>query len=177
MNNWSRNLLFLICMIIFSRVIHNFDRKIENIDTNTTCYVMTVPRIIKQAFEAMFIMGILLFCGFLFLYLKKIGGVTKGHLNFAIVFTLIGVLAFGAASRWKIVVQEDCLAVFNIFSRQTIHVSDISKVYVIKDKRLEIYVSDRKVKSIDSMATNYSAFCNTLERYGIVIEEKNIVGK
>ncbi len=172
MSKWIRNFIFFILMLILSLWIQKTNRKeVSGIKGDMTSYVMETPKLMKQAFGALIVIGAILFCGFFFLYLKRLGNVTIGHLNFAIVIVLIGTVSFIFSSNWKVVVQEEKMTLYSIFNhKKVIYISDINKVCVGKKGELEIYVSNIKIKTIDSLATNYDNFCCTLDKYGIAIE-------
>lgn len=141
----------------------------ENVDN----YIMEMPKIVKQVFGLMCFFGGILFCIFLFFYLKKAGNVTIGHLYIALSFMVMGVLMVVCASKWKMVVQEDEIILYNIFTeKKTIEFTDIQEVYMGYKNELEIYVDGKKVKTVDYMITNYNRFCKSLEKYEIEIKVK-----
>ena len=77
------------------------------------------------------------------------------------------------ASKWKMVVQEDEIILYNIFTeKKTIEFTDIQEVYMGYKNELEIYVDGKKVKTVDYMITNYNRFCKSWEKYEIEIKGK-----
>jgi len=134
-------------------------------------YVMEVPSALSNACMVMFLIGLVAFIGFSILFYRQIGDVTIGHLNFAMIFALIGLLGFISCLRWKIVVHGNEITLYNVFKgKKTIYVEQIDQAVRGAKGQLEIYVSGKKVKTIDSLATNFETFYDMLENNGIEVE-------
>lgn len=121
-------------MIALTGWMQNFNKKMDaKVEGNDSSYIMETPKIMKQVCLYIFGMGAVLLLLFTLLYIQKIGGVTRGHLNFAIVFSLIGLLSFVAASRWKVAVQEETITTYNVFTKKAVfNIHEIERVYLGK---------------------------------------------
>lgn len=118
-------------------------------------FSVTMPDALMIVYTAMFLFGVLLLIVFSITYQKGQAGTTKGHIIFAMVFASIGLLVMFICVRWRIHVEEEQFTVHYAFKPQkTYAFKGVNKVVVGKKGEMAIYVDDKKVVTIDSLATN-----------------------
>ena len=173
MERLIRTFVFFIGMMILSKVMKGLyakntrgaEEREEEVDIND--YQLSVPPLVKQVFGAMFLFGIVLFGFFYWFYAKGEAGVTIGHLIFASVFSLIGLVVIFFAYQWRVYVQGDTITVRNIIGiKRTFLKRDIERIELNFKGTMEVYVSGKKVKEIGMVITNYGVFMEDMERHG-----------
>ena len=168
-----RSIIFVIVMSLLFGWMQRLKKENELTNSGENTYVMEVPSILSKLCILIFVIGLVLFIGFSILYYKQMGNVTVGHLNFSLVLIFICLLGFVACYRWKIIVTDQEIKFYNVFkTNQEISVEQIDKVVRGNKGELEIFVSGRKIKTIDCAATHFGDFIDLLERNHIEIDSK-----
>ena len=80
---------------------------------------------------------------------------TIGHVIFAFAFTTVGLIVMFICVRWKIEEEEKKFTIHYCFkSEKTYTFQEVDKVEIGAKGELVVYVGERKVRTIDALATN-----------------------
>ena len=134
---------------------------------NTTTYTVTLPDILKYVYTVCFVFGILLAIVFAFLYIKNITNATVGHIIFALVFATIGLFVMFVCVRWRIDVADEEFTIHYAFKpEKSFMFQEVEKVKIGAKGELVIYVDNKKVRTIDALATNRKLIEEKFEKEG-----------
>ena len=95
--------MFLIANLLRSM----YSRKQNTIVGNIDNCIVTVPKVLKGICLIMSVIGLMIVLICLILKKKGINNIGIGHINFAIIFMLIGLIGSICAFNWKIVVHDE----------------------------------------------------------------------
>lgn len=166
MSGWEC-LLYAVGMLVAFMLVYRYDKKHANPENGTTDrYIIMVPAILKQLYMLVFAAGMVLYGIFSILYLKKLGGVTEGHLTLGAVLASIGIAATFLASKWKVEVSGEKLKVSPWFRRTiSVSISEIERAKTGSKDELEVFYKGKKLVTVDRLCINYDKFRDTLVRY------------
>lgn len=130
-------------------------------------YIVQLPKAMKLIYSLLFIAGILLTIFFLIIKTKWDGGVTDGHIWFALILSAIGIVVMAAGICWSVRVNEDQIAVSS-FGRATriFQISDVEKAEEGEEGEITVYRDGKKIVTVERLAENYDRFKTTMEQYG-----------
>ena len=163
MDKWIQ-VIILLAGIFFIKALLPDISKQEDICTNSErSYIVDFPAAFGQLCLMITGGGGIAFCIFAFLYDRKLGEVSQGHLVLSAIFALIGMVGIFVKSRWRVVVQGEQICFYNILKpRIKIRIKEIEKVQIGRKDELRIYFSGKKIKTIDRLTNNYENFLVTL---------------
>lgn len=152
--------VYIVMSYLYSRNNVSTDSK-----QNEFCYVIKLPRLIKIIYSLVFFIGIFLFLFFLIIKIKWGGGVTNGHLSFALILSGIGIVIMLFAGKWKVVVNEGQFSTYSlIHGKREYCINEIEEVEE-DDDTITLYMNQKKIVTIDRLSENYDRLINTLKRY------------
>lgn len=167
-------IVYALVMSILGGVLNRLytrDDKVIDSEQDDDNYVLRVPKVLKQVGFVMFAMGMLLFVIFFAFRLSGNLSATVGHLNFFLIFALIGLLVVLWSGAWRIKVNGESLEVRRFLRKtQRLTFSDIDRVKMTKKFQLVLYRGRKKVAIVDLLTNNRSRFDASLEKRGIHIE-------
>lgn len=165
MSGWEC-LLYAIGMIVVFILVYRYDKKHANPAKETEDrYVIMVPAILKQVYMLVFAAGMMLYGIFSILYLKKLGGVTEGHLVLGAVLASIGIATTFLASKWKVEVSGEKLKVSPLFRRTvSVNISEIERAKTGSKGELMVFYKGKKLVTVDRLCINYDKLRDTLVR-------------
>lgn len=130
-------------------------------------YVVRVPLALKTVYFSMFVVGMLLFA--VFLFFKACGNptITVGHLWFSLIVAGIGLAVMFFATKWRIIVDEEQMKVHRLLGMaRTVQFSDIERAEIGEKGHIEVYVSGRRLTTVDCLTDNFDRFRKTLISHG-----------
>lgn len=160
-------LLYAIGMLVAFMLVYRYDKKHANPENGTADrYIIMVPAILKQVYMLVFAAGMMLYGIFSILYLKKLGGVTDGHLALGAVLASIGIAAIFLASKWKVEVSGEKIKVSPLFRRTiSVNISEIERAKTGSKGELAVFYKGKKLATVDRLCINYDKLRDTLVRY------------
>lgn len=158
----------ILCGIM--EYLNNRDNTSKDPGQSEVNYVVRMPAALKYVYLVMFLLGIFLFCVFLFFYLKGNPTVTIGHLRFALIFATIGLAVMIWAQQWRVVVNGTQMEIHKLFHQaKVVSVYEIQYVEVGKKDQLSLYGADNsRLVTIDGLSDNYDRFRKLLRQCGKV---------
>lgn len=165
MSGWEC-LLYAMGMPLAFMLVYRYDKKHSKPAKETADrYVIMVPAILKQVYMLVFAAGMMLYGIFSILYLKKLGGVTEGHLALGAVLASIGIVATFLASKWKVEVSGEKLKVSPWFRRTiSVSTSEIERAKTGSKDELMVFYKGKKLVTVDRLCINYDKLRDTLVR-------------
>jgi uncharacterized membrane protein YbhN (UPF0104 family) len=131
---------------------------------------------LKHVYFALFVTGVILFCVFLFFYLKGNPSITNGNFVLALVICAIGLIVMAFAARWHIVVDNDKFKVYRLFGKtKTFSFAEIDRAVEGSKGQIEVYSGGRKVVTVDLLSENYDWFCDSLRGYGKLVQPERLL--
>ena len=103
-----RFIVYAIVMCVIQIVISSlYNRKTIAKDAvqNEMSYVVRIPKALEYVYLGFFVLGLVMFCLFLYLRIKETPTVTNGHLWMTLGMMAIGISVMAWANRWKITVS------------------------------------------------------------------------
>lgn len=160
----------IISLCVISLVMNYFYGRENNSHDpgqNGMNYIVQLPKGMKVIYSLLFIAGILLTIFFLVVKTKWGGGVTDGHIWFALILAGIGIIVMAAGGRWKVSVKKDQMTVVSLGrTTRRFQISDIEKVEEGEDGEIMIYKNGKKIVTVERVSENYDRFKNTMRQYG-----------
>ena len=167
-------IVYALVMSILGGVINHLytrDDRAMDYGQDDDNYAVRVPKALKQVGFAMFAMGMLLFVIFFAFRFSGNTSATVGHLNFFLIFALIGLLVVLWSGVWRIKVNGENLEVRRFLRKtQSLTFSEISRVKMTKKFQLVLYRGGKRIAIVDLLTENRSRFEASLEKHGIQIE-------
>ncbi|MCD7733207.1 MAG: hypothetical protein LUH56_07190 [Oscillospiraceae bacterium] len=167
-------IVYALVMSVLGGVINHLytrDDKATDSGQDDDNYAVRVPKALKQVGLAMFAMGMLLFVMFFVFRISGNTSATVGHLNFFLIFALIGLLIVLWSGAWRIKVNGESLEVRRFLRKtQRLTFSEISRVKMTKKFQLVLYKGWKRVAIVDLLTDNRSRLEASLGKHGIQIE-------
>lgn len=162
-----KHLIYALGMAVIFILIKQYERNHVVLSNGTADnYMVITPSILKKVYMMMFAVGIILYGAFLILYLKKVAGVTKGHLRFAFVFAVIGLIVVAFACKWRLEVSGERMKMSPLLNKTImVDVCELDKARIDSKGGLTIYYKGKKVMKVDPLCVNYDKLCDTLFKY------------
>ena len=161
-----KHLIYALGMIAIFIIIKKNDRAIKLSSGTADNYTVITPPILKKVYMLIFAVGMILYGVFLILYIKKILGVTKGHLRFALVFA-IGIIVVFLACKWKVEVFADKMKITPLLGKTvTLEICGLEKAKIGSKGEVTIYYNGKKMTKVDPLSVNYDKLCDSLVKYG-----------
>ncbi|MCI9080579.1 MAG: hypothetical protein HFH68_17015 [Lachnospiraceae bacterium] len=162
-----KHLIYALGMIAIFIIIKKNDRAIKLSSGTADNYTVITPPILKKVYMLIFAVGMILYGVFLILYIKKISGVTKGHLRFALVFAAIGIIVVFLACKWKVEVFADKMKITPLLGKTvTLEICGLEKAKIGSKGEVTIYYNGKKMTKVDPLSVNYDKLCDSLVKYG-----------
>lgn len=163
MDKWAQAIILLIGIFFIKTLLLHISKQKDISPNSEGLYIVDFPAAFGHLCLMFIALGGIAFCIFSFLYYRKLGEVSQGHLVISCIFALIGMVGIFIKSRWKIVVQGEQICFYNVFKpRIKIGVKEIEKVQIGRKDELRVYFSGKKIKTIDRLTNNYENFLVTL---------------
>lgn len=145
-------------------------KKKRNKSFNPQKFDVIIPDEATRIFEVL-IAGVMLMFGiFAVMFVLDFGGVTKGFLYVFGIFAVIILLIILQAKTWKLTVRENKLSVNGIYRKKAdFTFGQIDKIVVGKKSELKVYVSGKKVTTIDPMCVHYKEFIEVAKHYNCTV--------
>ena len=156
MKKMIRIIIMVIIYVALYAWMSAYKLKSHNIvDEGATSYSVTLPNALKYVYTGCFLFGVLLAAFFAFLYIKNKAGATIGHITFAFVFATIGLIVMLICVKWRIDVDGNEFTIYYILKpAKTYTFQEVDRVEIGTKGELVIYIGDKKVRTIDALATN-----------------------
>lgn len=166
--DWLKHIIFAVCMVIMYFSLNRYRKNNLSLSSGAIdSYIVSMPALLKGVYSVIFAIGLILYSIFLFCYIKQLGGVTKGHLWFAFIFSLVGLAIILFSNKWKIEVVKEQISISTAFKKnKIILISDMEKVKIGNKGELYLYFQGEKLTTVDAMCNNYDKLCDTFEKYG-----------
>lgn len=151
-----RVIVMVITYVILYRWMNAYKQKAYSIvDEGAISYSVTLPDALKYVYTVHFVFGIFLAVFFGFLYKKNMANATIGHIIFAFAFATIGLIVMFICMRWRIDVDGEKFTIrYCLKPEKTYAFQEVDRVEIGTKGELVIYVEDKKVRTIDTLATN-----------------------
>ncbi|WP_455717315.1 DUF6560 family protein [Anaerosporobacter sp.] len=147
-------------------------KKKKNMTFNSKEFDVAISNEGIRIFEIVLAFFVILFIVFAIMYIFKIGRVTKGNLYVFAVLSGIVLLFILQFKTWKLSVKENKVSVNGIYRRKvTFTFEQIDKIVVGKKNELKVYVSGKKITTIDWLCVHYDEFIEIAKYY-----KCNIIG-
>lgn len=125
-----------------------------------------------RIFEVLLACIALFFTIFAVMYIFDFGGVTKGFLYFFTIMAGLYILIILQFKTWKLTVREDQVSVNGVYRRKAnFTFEQIDKIVVGKKYELKVYMSGKKITTIDRLCVHYDEFIDMAKNY-----KCNIIG-
>lgn len=148
-------------------LVYRYDKKHARSTKSTADnYTITVPVMLKHVYMLVFVAGMVLYGIFSIFYLKKLGGVTGGHLMLGLVLAFIGMAVALLASKWGIEVSGEKIEIKQLLKGPfTIQISEIEKAETGSRGELTVFYKGKKMVTVDRLCINYDKLRDTFIRY------------
>lgn len=157
-----------LCIIyIIMNQFYNEKNISNEFGQNDIRYVVQLSKSMKMIYSLIFWAGVILTLFFGIIKLKWGGGVTAGHMWFALILMLIGIIIIAVVSKWKVQVDGDQITK-NSFghAKKEIRITEIDEIEEGTEGEITLYVHGKKFITVEEGMQNYDRFKNTLKRYG-----------
>ena len=173
MNKLVKLLLLVVSMFLIANLLRSmYSRKQNTIVGNIDNCIVTVPKVLKGICLVMSVIGLMIVLICLILTKKGINNISIGHINFALIFMLIGLIGSICAFNWKIVVHDEVITFYNVFSiKKEISVKDIESVSIQDKGEMLIKIKNNEVKKIDPLMEHYWEFYHILKNQEVYFDE------
>lgn len=153
--------------LIYSTMIRKNTEQI-NRDGNSINYIVKMPAALKWTGNLMFFFGVFLVILFAVLKLKKVAGISLGHMYIALVFAAIGLVIFVVVNRWKIIVNGDHIEYHPVFGNvKSADFSELDHVSVNGDT-VSLKKNGKTLITVDKEVDNYEKLADSLRKNGLM---------